>query len=86
MFEAGAKQVYPCESCPGPLSAENADAWTLFLAAASKGSRTVQKTEVDYFEIDWGLVRLLVEVQEIADPATVIDKLVALVRGLNTDG
>lgn len=74
---------YPCENCPGALLPANESAWSIFASAASRGTHKVNKIDVDYFEIDWSLVRLLLEVHETEGPAETVQKILSLLRALN---
>lgn len=84
LFAQGFRKEYPCAECPGALRAENYAAWELFLSAAARSEIEVNKTKRDVFEVDWQLVRLLLDTRAIAEPADVVDKLVALTKDLNS--
>lgn len=43
----------------------------------------IDKIKRDVFELDWSLVRLLIELREMDAPAETVDKILALLRDLN---
>lgn len=55
----------------------------MFCAAATRSEVEVDKIKRDVFEVDWQLVRLLLDTRVIADPSDVVDKIIALVKDLN---
>jgi hypothetical protein len=83
LFEVDPQRTYPCADCPYPLDEVNADAWQLFCEAGKRTTSQIDKKTVDVFDIDWGLVRLMIEVRDYPDAEALIRKLLALQRSLN---
>lgn len=59
------------------------DAWELFLAAASTHEVEVEKVKRDVFEVDWQLVRLLIDTREIPERGDVVEQVLVLLKDLN---
>jgi hypothetical protein len=84
LFHAGHKSQYPCADCPAKDGLRDKTTYEIFCAAASyddrKGSDGYSRR---VFDVNWQLVALLIDVKGIPDREETVEKLIALVKGLN---
>jgi len=59
------------------------DAWELFLAAASKQEIEIEKVKREVFEVDWQLIRLLIDTRDLPDRAEAVEQVLQLLKDLN---
>lgn len=58
--------------------------WQVFCEVAIRTRTKIEGRDVDHFEIDWSLVRLLFDVRDYDDTELLTRTLIALLRSLNS--
>lgn len=56
----------------------------MFCEVATRTRTKIEGRDVDHFEIDWNLVRLLFDVRDYNDTELLTRTLIALLRSLNS--